>query len=110
MIATEFRVLADGGVTAAGGFLAGAVYSGLQLPAPEQRDLGVLLSERPCAAAVRFTRHLVVAAPVTLSRQHLAAGRPMRGAVFNAGNANACTGPEGMRAAQEMAAVGAARF
>jgi glutamate N-acetyltransferase / amino-acid N-acetyltransferase len=110
MIATEFRVLADGGVTAAQGFLAGAVYSGLQLPAPDQRDLGVLLSERPCAAAVRFTRNLVVAAPVTLSRQHLAVGRPMRGAVFNAGNANACTGPEGLRAAAEMAAVAAARF
>jgi glutamate N-acetyltransferase/amino-acid N-acetyltransferase len=110
MVATEFRVLADGGVTAPAGFVAGAVYSGLQLPSPDQRDLGVLLSERPCAAAVRFTRNLVVAAPVTLSRQYLAAGRPMRGAVFNAGNANACTGPDGMRAAEEMAALAAARF
>jgi glutamate N-acetyltransferase / amino-acid N-acetyltransferase len=110
MVATDFRVLADGGVTAAEGFLAGAVYSGLQLPGPDQRDLGVLLSERPCAAAVRFTRNLVVAAPVTVSRQRLAAGRPMRGAVFNAGNANACVGPEGLRAAEEMAALAAARF
>ncbi|HEY7064673.1 MAG TPA: bifunctional glutamate N-acetyltransferase/amino-acid acetyltransferase ArgJ [Chloroflexota bacterium] len=110
MIATEFRVLTDGGVTAPAGFLAGAVYCGLQLPTPAQRDLGVLLSERPCAAAVRFTRNLVVAAPIVVSRQHLAAGRPMRGAVFNAGNANACTGPEGLRAAAEMAAVAAARF
>ncbi|HZS02680.1 MAG TPA: bifunctional glutamate N-acetyltransferase/amino-acid acetyltransferase ArgJ [Chloroflexota bacterium] len=110
MIATDFRVLADGGVTAAEGFLAGAVYAGLQLPAPDQRDLGVLLSERPCAAAARFTRNLVVAAPVIVSRRYLAAGRPMRGAVFNAGNANACTGPESLRAAEEMAALAAARF
>jgi glutamate N-acetyltransferase/amino-acid N-acetyltransferase len=110
MVATEFRVVADGGVTAPAAFLAGAVYSGLQLPTPDQRDLGALLSERPCAAAARFTQNLVVAAPVTLSRQYLAAGRPMRGAVFNAGNANACTGPAGMRAAEEMAALAAARF
>jgi hypothetical protein len=49
MVATYLRVLAGSGVTAAQGFLAGAVYAGLQLPAPDQRDLGVLLSERPRA-------------------------------------------------------------
>ncbi len=110
MVATDFRVLAGEGVTAPQGFLAGAVYSGLQLPSPDQRDLGMLLSERPCAAAARFTRNLVVAPPVVLSRRYLAVGRPMRGAVFNAGNANACTGPAGLRAAEEMAALAAAHF
>ena len=34
MVEPEFRVLSEGGVTAPRGFLAGAVYAGLQLPAP----------------------------------------------------------------------------
>lgn len=97
------------GVCAPQGFLAGAVYCGLQLPTPDQRDLGVLVSERPCAAAARFTTNRVVAAPVVVSRRRLATGRLLRGAVFNAGNANACTGPEGLAAAEEMARLAAAR-
>ncbi len=110
MAATDWRVLPDGGVTAPAGFLAGAVYAGLQQPAPDQRDLGALWSKRPCAAAARFTTNRVVAAPVIVSRRHLARGQPLRGAVFNAGNANACTGPEGLRAAEEMAALAARRL
>ena len=110
MAEPDLRVLSDGGVTAPRGFLAGAVYSGLQLPAPDQRDLGALLSDRPCAAAARFTRNLVVAAPVVLSRERIARGTPLRGAVFNAGNANACTGPEGLRAAEEMLELAACRL
>jgi glutamate N-acetyltransferase/amino-acid N-acetyltransferase len=106
----DVRVLADGGVTAPQGFLAGAVYAGLQQPAPDQRDLGALVSDRPCAAAARWTTNRVVAAPVTVSRRHLALGQPMRGAVFNAGNANACTGPAGLEAAAEMAALAAERL
>jgi glutamate N-acetyltransferase/amino-acid N-acetyltransferase len=106
----EFRALADAGVTAPQGFLAGAVYAGLQQPAPDQRDLGALLSDRPCAAAARWTTNRVVAAPVTVSQRHLAGGRSMRGAVFNAGNANACTGSHGLRAAEEMAALAAQRL
>jgi glutamate N-acetyltransferase / amino-acid N-acetyltransferase len=110
MVATEFRVLADAGVTAPEGFEAGAVYAGLQQPSPDQRDFGALLSDRPCVAAARFTTNRVLAAPVLVSKRYLAAGRPMRGAVFNAGNANACTGPDGLRAAEEMGALAAARF
>jgi glutamate N-acetyltransferase/amino-acid N-acetyltransferase len=109
MAAPAFRPR-PGGVTAPLGFLAGAVYAGLKQPAPDQRDLGALLSDRPCAAAARFTTNRVVAAPVMLSRARLARGQPLRGVVFNAGNANACTGPEGLRAAEEMAALAAARL
>src|SRR3954454_13461993 len=107
MVEPEFRVLSEGGVTAPRGFLAGAVYAGLQQPAPDQRDLGALLADRPCVAVARFTTNLVVAAPVVLSRERIARGAPLRGAVFNAGNANACTGPEGLQAAVEMCELAA---
>jgi glutamate N-acetyltransferase/amino-acid N-acetyltransferase len=110
MVEPEFRVLSEGGVTAPQGFLAGAVYAGLQLPAPDQRDLGALLADRPCVAAARFTTNLVVAAPVVVSRERIASAAPLRGAVFNAGNANACTGPEGLQAAIEMCELAARRL
>lgn len=106
----EFQTITGGGVTSPRGFLAGAVYAGLQHPQPGQLDVGALLSERDCGAAARFTTCQVVAAPVTLSRRTLARRGPIRGAVFNAGNANACTGPAGMEAAEEMAAIAARRF
>jgi glutamate N-acetyltransferase/amino-acid N-acetyltransferase len=106
----DLDVVAEGGVTSPQGFLAGAVYAGLQQPAPDQLDLGAVLSDRPAAAAARFTTNRVVAAPVVVSRERLDQGRPLRGAVFNAGNANACTGADGLAAAREMAALAAKRL
>src|SRR5437763_4226569 len=105
MAEPEFRALSGGGVTAPRGFLAGAVYAGLQQPAPDQRDLGALIADRPSAAAARFTTNRVVAAPVVLSRERLATGNAIHGCVFNAGNANACTGPQGMADALAMATL-----
>jgi glutamate N-acetyltransferase/amino-acid N-acetyltransferase len=55
-----------------------------------------------------FTRNLVVAAPVTVSRAHLAAtGGRAAGVVLNSGNANACTGEEGEASAEAMCRVAA---
>ena len=68
-------------------------------------DLGVVLCERPCNAAGVFTTNRVQAAPVLVSKRILksSAGR-IRGVVANSGNANACTGEQGMRHAVETAA------
>ncbi|HEX9286438.1 MAG TPA: bifunctional glutamate N-acetyltransferase/amino-acid acetyltransferase ArgJ, partial [Thermoanaerobaculia bacterium] len=58
----------------------------------------------PTAAV--FTQNLVVAAPVTTSRAHLAAtGGRAAGVVLNSGNANACTGEPGLTDAAEMARI-----
>jgi glutamate N-acetyltransferase/amino-acid N-acetyltransferase len=95
---------AEGGVVAADGFLAAAVHCGLK---PDgRRDLALIAAEEPVAAAAVFTTNRVVAAPVTLSRRHIASGRT-RAVVINAGNANACTGNKGELDAGAMAlAVG----
>ncbi len=72
-------------------------------------DLGLLCSDFPATAAAVFTQNLVVAAPVTISRNHLRASKGrMRGVVVNAGNANCATGPAGY-AATERTVVEAAR-
>ena len=95
------RVLSDGSVTTPRGFRAGAVYCGLKTPGEDKLDLGLLVSERPGPVAATFTTNKVAAAPVLLDRQRVAGGRA-QAVVFNAGNANACTGEQGLADAREM--------
>jgi glutamate N-acetyltransferase/amino-acid N-acetyltransferase len=65
----------------------------------------LVCAERASAAAV-FTTNRVVAAPVVIGRKHVARGK-LRGAVVNAGNANACTGARGHRDAIRMCKLSA---
>lgn len=64
-------------------------------------DLAIFSSDVPASAAAVFTQNLVVAAPVTLSKRHLAESKGrMRAVVVNAGNANCATGAQGNLASQ----------
>ena len=81
------------------GFRASAVAAGIKA---DRLDLALVAADAPCAAAGVFTRNRAVAAPVVVSRAHLAAGRA-RAIVVNAGCANAATGAAGLRDAHEMA-------
>jgi glutamate N-acetyltransferase/amino-acid N-acetyltransferase len=67
-------------------------------------DLALVISDWPAAAAGVFTQNRVTAAPVRLCRQRLPAERT-RGVVVCAGNANACTGQQGLKDAGHMAAL-----
>ena len=93
------------GVVAPLGFKCAGVSCGIKSE-PEARDLGLILSESPAAAAAVFTTNRIVSHAVTVSREHLCAPRS-RGIVVNAGNANACTGPRGLADARRMAALAA---
>ncbi len=63
-------------------------------------DLAIISSDVPASAAAVFTRNLVVAAPVTISKDHLRVSKGrMRAVVVNSGNANCATGPAGHAAA-----------
>jgi glutamate N-acetyltransferase / amino-acid N-acetyltransferase len=74
-------------------------------------DLAILSSDVPASAAAVFTQNLVVAAPVTLSKKHLAASKGrMRAVVVNAGNANCATGAQGDSAAQRTVEEAARRL
>jgi glutamate N-acetyltransferase/amino-acid N-acetyltransferase len=71
-------------------------------------DVGLMVAERACPAAAVFTRNRVAAAPVGLSRAALVkAKNKARGVVVNSGNANALTGPAGLRDARRMQAAAA---
>jgi glutamate N-acetyltransferase/amino-acid N-acetyltransferase len=80
------------------GFKFAATAAGLKKPGVA--DLALLVAETPAAAAGVFTRNRVKAAPVLLSKERLRQGSA-QAILVNAGNANACTGPQGLNIARE---------
>jgi glutamate N-acetyltransferase/amino-acid N-acetyltransferase len=88
------------------GYSFAGIHSGIR-PDPQRRDLALLVSDRPAAAAGVFTQINIVAAPVQVTRQRVPTAAA-RGVVICSGNANACTGAQGLADAQQMAAVAAA--
>jgi glutamate N-acetyltransferase / amino-acid N-acetyltransferase len=91
-----------GGVTTPRGFRAAGVSAGIK--ANRGLDLALLVSDVPAQAAAVFTTNLAIAAPVVVSRDHLARSAGItRAIVVNSGCANACTGEEGLLVAREMA-------
>lgn len=67
---------------------------------PGRKDLALIFSEVPAASAAVFTTSSVKAAPVLVSREHIAGGTA-QALIVNSGNANACTGEPGMKVARE---------
>ena len=86
------------------GFQGSAVASGLKKKGGP--DLGLIYSEKETSAAGVFTTNRVKAAPVLLSAEHLRTGTP-RAIIANSGNANACTGQQGLRNARQSAQLAA---
>jgi glutamate N-acetyltransferase/amino-acid N-acetyltransferase len=92
-----------GGVTTPAGFRAAGVSAGIK--ARGGLDLALIVSDHDATAAAVFTTNRAQAAPVLVSREHLAlSGGIARAIVVNSGCANACTGDAGMEVAREMAA------
>jgi glutamate N-acetyltransferase / amino-acid N-acetyltransferase len=72
------------------GYRYASTYAGIR--AANRDDLSLIVSGMPATAAAVFTQNRAQAAPVRLSRRHLAASRGLAGAVLiNAGNANCAT-------------------
>ena len=78
----------EGGVTAAKGFLAGGVHCGIRKN-KSKRDLALIYSEKPCAAAGVYTQNLVKGAPILVTQKNLTDGRA-QAVICNSGNANTC--------------------
>src|ERR1019366_969647 len=67
----------------------------------KKRDLALIVSDVPATVAGMFTSNQVCAAPVKISAKR-AARKSARAIVVNSGNANACTGRQGMKDAKSM--------
>lgn len=99
-----FSYIDNGTVTSPLGFEADAVYCGIKNYGEEPLDLGILASEKPCTTAGVFTTNKFRAAPVTLCSEKIAVS-DISAIIINSGNANAATGPQGLKDAKEMIAL-----
>jgi glutamate N-acetyltransferase/amino-acid N-acetyltransferase len=97
-----------GSITAPQGFLASGVFcdikrlgTGKGSNKGRKRDLALIVSKVPATAAGMFTTNQVCAAPVKVCVERMKRGRA-QALVVNSGNANACTGKQGMKDAREM--------
>jgi glutamate N-acetyltransferase/amino-acid N-acetyltransferase len=92
----------EGGITTPLGFRASGLHCGIK--ASGKPDLSLIVSDSLASAAGVFTINLAKAPPIYLCQDHLASsgGRAMA-IVTNSGCANACTGPQGVADAKEMA-------
>ena len=78
----------DGGVCAAKGFKASGIWCGIRANRTK-RDLALIVSEAPCAAAAIYTQNKVKGAPILVTQEHLENGTA-QAVLCNSGNANTC--------------------
>jgi glutamate N-acetyltransferase/amino-acid N-acetyltransferase len=98
-------------VTAAKGFVAAGVHSGIKASGDPDLSLVATASGRPVDAAAVFTDNKMTAAPVLTSDDHLRrTGGQAAAVILNSGNANAATGAQGRADAQAMCAATAAQL
>ncbi|HVF10522.1 MAG TPA: bifunctional glutamate N-acetyltransferase/amino-acid acetyltransferase ArgJ [Abditibacteriaceae bacterium] len=100
------QLLPHGGIVTPQGFIAGAVRGGIKT---EGDDVALIVSETSATAAAVFTRNMVKAAPVLVCAEHAQHGIA-RAIVVNAGNANCCTGEQGVLNARRMCELAAAKI
>ncbi len=103
--------LIEGSVTAPRGFVAGAVFcdikrlgTGKGSQKGQKRDLALIVSKSPAAVAGMYTTNQVCAAPVKISAVRTAK-EIAQAIVVNSGNANACTGKQGLKDAELMTTI-----
>jgi glutamate N-acetyltransferase/amino-acid N-acetyltransferase len=88
-----------GGVTAAQGFVAGGLYCGIR---KAKKDIAIIQSLKPATVAGVFTLNKVIAAPLVVDKMQLQKSSVCSAIVVNSGNANACTGDQGIKDAWAM--------
>ncbi len=91
------------------GFRFGATTAGLK--ASGRTDFAMIVADRPASAAAAFTGNRVIAAPLTIDKEHMrATGGMVRAVAINAGNANCAAGQAGLDAARATCAAVAQVF
>jgi len=89
------------------GFKAAGIAAGLKKK--NKKDLGLIFSEVSANVAGVFTRNRIKAAPVILDRERIKSG-VCQAIIVNSGNANCCTGEQGIRDAETMASLSASEL
>lgn len=91
---SKIQFLSEGGAVSPRGFLGGSTRGGIK---EKGDDLALIIAPDSATAAAVFTRNTVKAAPVLVSAEHLQSkSSSKRAVVVNSGNANCCTGEQGI--------------
>ena len=94
----------ENAVTQAQGFQASGVHVGVKTSNKSKKDVALIYSDVPCNVAGVFTTNNVKAAPVLYDMKIVESGTA-QAVIINSGNANACTGQQGLDDAQAMANI-----
>ena len=79
----------EGGVCAAKGFKASGMHCGVKSKKADKKDVALIVSDCDCSAAAAYTKNIVKAAPLNITKANLENGHA-RAVIVNSGNANAC--------------------
>jgi len=101
-----FAVVENGSVTTPQGFRAGGLHCGLKKT--NRYDLGAIVCDVPANAAGVYTLNVFQAAPLEVTRESIACEGKLQAVIVNSGNANACTGLQGLEDARAMRSAAAA--
>lgn len=94
-------------ITSPKGFKAAGIHCGIK---HKKKDLALLVSDVPAAVAGVFTTNAVQAAPLKVTKEVVYSTKKMQAVIVNSGNANACTGKQGLLDAQAMQQLAAERL
>lgn len=89
----EIVVIEEGSVTLPKGYKAGGMHCGIKR---KRLDLGYIVSEVPATAAGVYTTNIFQAAPLLVTQESIAKENQVQAIIVNSGNANACTGEQGL--------------
>lgn len=89
----------NGGITSPKGFKATSFFAGIR---NKRDDMAIIFSEVPARSVAAFTKNIVKAAPVIMDIEILKRTNYIQALVINSGNANACTGKQGLKDAEIM--------
>lgn len=101
------KYMKDGNITTPKGFQTAGIHAGLKR---KRKDLGVIVCETVADAAAVYTLNQIQAAPITVTKETVKKANKIQAVIVNSGNANACTGNQGMQDAYEMQKVTADTF
>src|SRR5699024_10030420 len=89
----HIQLVDEGTITTPKGFSATGLHTKVK---KKRNDLGMILCEVPANAAAVYTLNQVTAAPISVTKESIAAEGKIQAVIVNSGNANACTGKQGM--------------
>jgi glutamate N-acetyltransferase/amino-acid N-acetyltransferase len=89
----DIVIIEEGSVTLPKGYKAGGMHCGIKR---KRHDLGYIVSEVPATAAGVYTTNIFQAAPLLVTPESIAKENKVQAVIVNSGNANACTGEQGL--------------